>query len=53
MTAPGLTYDTEVRQGLVPEESGACVLFLEWDTAPTATNDAEPDVPQEQRRATR
>ena len=24
--------------GLVPEESGACVLFLEWDTAPTPTN---------------
>ena len=53
MTAPGLTYDAEVLQGLVPTESGACVLFLEWDTAPTPTNDAEPDVPQQQRRSTR
>ncbi len=53
MTAPGLTYDAEVRHGLVPAESGACVLFLEWDTAPTATNDAEPEVPHQQRRSTR
>jgi hypothetical protein len=53
MTAPGLTYDAEVLQGLVPAESGACVLFLEWDTAPTAANDAEPEVPQQQRRSTR
>jgi hypothetical protein len=53
MTAPGLTYDAEVLHGLVPAESGACVLFLEWDTAPTATNDAEPEVPHQQRRSTR
>ena len=53
MTAPGLTYDAEVLQGLVPAESGACVLFLEWDTAPTPTNDAEPEVPHQQRRSTR
>jgi hypothetical protein len=53
MTGPGLTYDAEVVNGLVPAESGACVLFLEWDPAPTATCDAEPDVPQQQRRSTR
>jgi hypothetical protein len=53
VTAPGLTYDAEVLHGLVPAESGACVLFLEWDTAPTPTNDAEPEVPQQQRRSTR
>jgi hypothetical protein len=53
VTAPGLTYDAEVLHGLVPAESGACVLFLEWDTAPTTTNDAEPEVPHQQRRATR
>ena len=32
VTAAGLTYDADVRQGLVPEHSGACVLFVEWDT---------------------
>jgi hypothetical protein len=53
VSVPGLTYDAEVLHGLVPAESGACVLFLEWDTAPTATNDAEPDVPHQQRRSTR
>jgi hypothetical protein len=53
VTASGLTYDAEVLQGLVPAESGACVLFLEWDTAPTATNFAEPEVPHQQRRSTR
>jgi hypothetical protein len=52
VTAPGLTYDAEVLHGLVPAESGACVLFLEWDTAPTPTDDAEPVVPQQQRRST-
>jgi len=53
VTALGLTYDAELLQGLVPAESGACVLFLEWDTAPTATNFAEPEVPHQQRRSTR
>ncbi|HSO05197.1 MAG TPA: hypothetical protein VLQ92_11995 [Candidatus Limnocylindrales bacterium] len=53
ITAPGLTYDAEVLHGLVPAESGACVLFLEWDTAPTATTFAEPEVPHQQRRSTR
>jgi hypothetical protein len=53
MTAPGLTYDAEVLQGLVPAESGACVLFLGWDTASTPTDDSNPDVPQLQRRSTR
>jgi hypothetical protein len=53
LSAPGLTYDAEVLQGLVPAESGACVLFLEWDTAPTPPKDAEPEVPQQKRRPTR
>lgn len=53
MTAPGLTYDADVHEGLVPSESGACVLFLEWDTAPTATNDVAPGVPHQQRRSAR
>lgn len=33
VTALGLTYDAEILEGLVPAVSGACVLFLEWDTA--------------------
>jgi hypothetical protein len=52
VTAHGLAYDAEVLRGLVPAESGACVLFLEWDTAPTPANDAEPEVPHQQRRST-
>jgi hypothetical protein len=52
VTVPGLTYDAEVLHGLVPAESGACVLFLEWDTAPTATADAEPAVRHQARRST-
>jgi hypothetical protein len=36
VTAQGLTYDAEVVEGLVPAESGACVLFLRWETAPHA-----------------
>jgi hypothetical protein len=52
VTAPGLTYDAEVLHGLVPAESGACVLFLEWDTNPTPTDEGEPGVPQQLRRAT-
>ena len=51
VTVPGLTYDAEVLHGLVPAESGACVLFLEWDTAPTATADA-PAVRHQARRST-
>ena len=35
MTATGLTYDVEVQTGLLPSKSGACVLFLEWDSPPT------------------
>lgn len=34
VTASGLTYDVEVLEGMVPASSGACVLFLEWNTAP-------------------
>jgi hypothetical protein len=34
VSAQGLTYDAEVVEGLVPAESGACVLFLTWETAP-------------------
>ena len=30
MSASGLTYDARVVDGIVPGESGACVLFLEW-----------------------
>jgi hypothetical protein len=33
VTAAGLTYDVEVVEGLIPAGSGACVLFLQWDTA--------------------
>jgi len=53
VTAPGLTYDAEVLHGLVPAESGACVLFLEWDETPTSSHDAEHEVPHQQRRPTR
>jgi hypothetical protein len=52
VTVPGLTYDAEVLHGLVPAESGACVLFLEWDTAPTPTADAEPAARDQVRRST-
>lgn len=34
VTPSGLTYDAEVTEGLVPRGSGACVLFLRWDTRP-------------------
>lgn len=51
VTAAGLTYDADVQQGLVPSESGACVLFLEWNTDPMPL-DAEPAAPAQQRRAT-
>jgi hypothetical protein len=51
MTAQGLTYDAEVLQGIVPADSGACVLFLEWGTDPTPPDDAAPAVPQQRRRA--
>ncbi|MFZ2017022.1 MAG: hypothetical protein WAV00_24655 [Nocardioides sp.] len=33
VTTAGLTYDAELVEGLVPAGSGACVLFLQWDTA--------------------
>ncbi|WP_395695272.1 hypothetical protein [Nocardioides sp.] len=33
VTTSGLTYDVEVTTGLVPAGSGACVLFMDWDTA--------------------
>jgi len=33
VTTAGLTYDAVVFEGLVPAGSGACVLFLQWDTA--------------------
>jgi hypothetical protein len=52
VSVPGLTYDAEVLHGLVPAESGACVLFLEWDTATTPTAEEEPGVPEQQRRPT-
>jgi hypothetical protein len=52
VTAAGLAYDADVQQGLVPSESGACVLFLEWDTAPTPQHDAESAAPLQARRST-
>lgn len=42
VTAQGLTYDAEVVEGLVPAESGACVLFLRWETAPTLDDGTAP-----------
>jgi hypothetical protein len=40
MTPSGLAYDVQVLEGLVPSSAGACVLCLEWDTAPLLS--AEP-----------
>ena len=42
VTAAGLTYDADVRQGLVPERSGACVLFVEWATVGTLNDGTGP-----------
>ncbi len=40
VTASGLTYDADVVEGLVPASSGACVLFIEWETAPAQSDRA-------------
>lgn len=45
MTSPGLAYDAEVIEGLVPAASGACVLFLEWD-GPTTRAQVQPPWPR-------
>lgn len=47
VTAAGLTYDASVLEGLVPGGSGACVLFLQWDTLsdPPGNGPEEPSVP--------
>jgi hypothetical protein len=37
VTAAGLAYDAEVMLGVVPSESGACVLYLDWRAAGAAT----------------
>lgn len=49
VTASGLAYDADVLEGLVPAESGACVLFLQWDAAPGqgASPAVAPPDPQE------
>jgi hypothetical protein len=33
VTTAGLAYDAEVVLGVVPSESGACVLYLDWGAA--------------------
>ncbi len=41
VTASGLTYDVvDLMRGVVPARSGACVLFLSWDAAPTTGDGA-------------
>lgn len=42
VTATGLTYDAIIQQGLVPERSGACVLFLDWATVGTLNDGTGP-----------
>lgn len=42
VSAQGLTYDAEVVEGLAPAESGACVLFLTWETETAPTPDDGP-----------
>lgn len=47
VTAAGLTYDADVLKGLVPQHSGACVLFLDWDTVGTLTDGTGPPSPRQ------
>lgn len=42
VSAQGLTYDAAVVEGLVPEASGACVLFVTWETAPMPNDGTAP-----------
>jgi hypothetical protein len=42
VSAQGLTYDADVVEGLVPAESGACVLFVTWGTGMTPAPDDGP-----------
>lgn len=44
VSAEGLTYDADVVEGLVPAESGACVLFVTWgpETAPPPDDGTAP-----------
>jgi hypothetical protein len=37
VTPTGLAYDARVTAGVVPSESGACVLYLDWGAAGEAT----------------
>jgi hypothetical protein len=45
VTADGLAYDVEVQEGMVPAESGACLLFLELDPAPSGDAPVRADAP--------
>lgn len=45
VTATGLTYDADIVKGLVPGHSGACVLFLDWDTVGRFTDSTGPQDP--------
>lgn len=47
VTEAGLTYDADILTGLVPEHSGACVLFLDWDTVGTRTAVTGPPSPRQ------
>lgn len=47
LTAEGLAYDIEVLEGIVPGDSGACVLFLEWSDPP---GPGDPHQPPPSRR---
>jgi hypothetical protein len=40
VTASGLAYEASVVEGLVPADSGACVLFLGWANVPSPAPDA-------------
>jgi hypothetical protein len=50
MSASGLTYDARVEAGLVPESSGACVLFLEWEAPAVSGSESLSDEPADRRR---
>jgi hypothetical protein len=52
VAAGGLSYETDLQQGLAPSELGACVLFLEGNTDPMPL-DEERAAPHQQRRSTR
>lgn len=53
VTAAGLTYDADVLKGLVPQHSGACVLFLDWDTVGPLTEPTGPPSPRQRAEPAR